>query len=265
MIIQRGNRQIIISDNHSQYYDEIQIDFDHYFNAVKFNNVDGMQIVDFSKVYWHDVNGFDLHQILFPAIAEPISTTQQYIDLLQIKEGDTILDLGAYSGLSGILFKQIVGKSGIVISVEADIFNYTACVQNISKYYEITGNNINLFHYAIWNNCNGLQFYSEGAMGSSNHTRRGLCLNVNSITMTKLAELNNLSKIDAIKCDIEGAERVVFDDVDFFNKYKPKLVIEMHFHLVDNDFQQLKNIGYMFETHKQVGSPYPLLVGKCKK
>lgn len=34
---------------------------------------------------------------------------------------------------------------------------------------------------------------------------------------------------------------------------------------VQIDFDHLKNIGYMFETHKQVGSPYPLLVVKCEK
>lgn len=258
-------KQIIISDNQWTYYDEILKYFDYYFNSVQSYDINGIQTIDFSRPYWHTVQGYDLHQVLFTTIAEPISTTQQYIDLLQIEQGNIVLDLGAYSGLSAILFKQHVGKTGRVISVEADVFNYTSCVQNVSKYYDVVGNDIELIHAAIWTDCNGLYFYSEGCMGSSKSLQRGLPLRVNSITISKLVELYDLDKIDAIKCDVEGAETVIFNDTNLYRKYKPNLIIELHSQAIRNEFDNLKNIGYTFTFHKQDGCQYPLLLGKFEK
>ena len=62
-------------------------------------------------------------------------------------------------------------------------------------------------------------------------------------------------KVDFIKCDVEGAECSIWDDKEFFNKFRPKIVIEPHLidgkMTTDDCVSQLKNYGYeckFFET-----------------
>jgi FkbM family methyltransferase len=260
-----NNRQILISDQHSLYLEEIKAGFDHYFDSVDCSTSAGISTVDFSSPGWHTVKGYNKHKIFFPFVAEPLATTQQYIDLLELTSGDTILDLGAYSGLASIMFKETVGKTGHVIAVEADPINHTACATNFAEYEKVTGLTIDLISAAVWNHSNGLAFTSDGSMGSAArellHGKKTSML-VNSITIPDIAKRFNLEKVDCIKCDVEGAERVVFDDLQWFESFKPKLIIEVH-QTVDAvaGIEKLKTIGYQFESHEQIGCEYPLMFG----
>jgi FkbM family methyltransferase len=66
---------------------------------------------------------------------------------------------------------------------------------------------------------------------------RGTISQVSSFTLNTIAKKYNLQKIDFIKCDIEGAESVVFKDSELFNKYRPRIVIELHMIGASNTLQ----------------------------
>ena len=67
-------------------------------------------LVDFSKAKFHDVVGFDLIPVMFPALSEPISTTQQYLefaDLMNATNKELEEFLVVYGGYKAYLESQI--------------------------------------------------------------------------------------------------------------------------------------------------------------
>lgn len=263
----KSNKEIRLCKSQQLYLEDTLSNFDFYFAGVIPSKQDENEIVDYSKPAWHDVKDFDLMPVYFNAVSEPVITTNQYIEFSEISEGSIVIDLGAYSALTSIILDQRVGKSGLVIAVEADKNNYLACAKNISLYEKITNKKIQLVNAAIWKDTNGIMFSSEGSMGSSaadvTGNDRGENIFVNTVTLMSLANDFALERVDFIKCDIEGAESIALNAPEFFNKYKPRLVIECH--MIDGISTEhscrsfMEKFGYSSTLKEQVGYPLPLL------
>jgi len=262
-----NGKVIRLNKRHLIYGKDIIDSFDYYFSAVEPLLVDSIRLVDYSLPKYHDVVGFDKHPIYFPSLSEPILTTHQYLDFANINDSDIVLDLGAYSGLTSIIFKEKVGKTGKVIAIDADEQNSRAIQKNFSLYQKITGNNIDFLNKAVWIHDNVLSFSNEGNMGSSASEivgdYRGDVKFIPCVKLSSISNLYGLSKINFIKCDVEGAESVIFEDKDFFKKYMPKIIVETHF--IDNVettekvISDLSKYGYTFKKIIQTGVTLPLL------
>lgn len=260
-------RQILVSYRHLPYINDISNSFDYYFEAVKPRLLNSVMQVDYSKPSSHEVAGFDLFPIHLPSFAEPISTNRQYIEFGMLKEGDVVIDLGAYSGLSSIMFKQSVGMLGTVVAVEADTTNLESLRLNICNFFERTNLRIEVLEAAVWSHSGEIVFSSDGNMGSSASNflakERGSESVVRSMTLSEIASVFSLNKVSLIKCDIEGAETEIFDDFEFFAKYSPKIIVEPHF--VDGELSTgrvrnvLSKFGYAVVEVNQFGVEYPLL------
>lgn len=263
----KSGKEIRLSSAHKLYLKDTLENFDFYFGGVEAPQSNKMIIVDYSKPAWHDVHGFDLMPVHFNSVSEPIITTKQYIDFANLKNGSIAIDLGAYSALTSILLDQCVGSDGLVIAVEADENNLKSCIKNLSLYKKITNRNIELINAAIWEHENGIYFSAEGNMGSSAADvvgdDRSECIKVKTVTLSGIAKKYNLSNIDFIKCDIEGAEEIALNNQKFFDKYHPKLVIECHYINGVSTGERCKTLmerfGYKCEYREQQGYPLPLL------
>ena len=263
----RENKVIRISRKHLIYSYDIIGDFDYYFDSVEPVLLDGLLICDFSRPSFHEVKGFGLFPLHFPSLAEPLSTTNQYLEFAGLKQGEQVLDLGAYSGLTSIIFKEIVGNSGRVVAVEVDPENLKSLKKNFLIYKKVTGRNLDVVEEAVWNHSNGVNFSSEGNMGSSAVSivgeNRGRVKLVKSSTLGEIAKTLGLEKIAFIKCDVEGAESVIFEDYNFFREHRPRIIVEIHnvsgqstSAKVQGD---LAKFGYTFQLVDQPGTPFPLL------
>lgn len=261
-------RCIRISNKHLNYVFDIINSFQYYYKAVEPLCIDGINIVDYSTPRYHNVKGYNLHPIIFPSFAEPLSTTRQYLKSAHLKAGSIVLDLGAYSGLTSILFDQLVGDRGRVIAVDADKINVEYIKKNLFLYEKITKRKIDLLIGAVWKDNNGLFFSNEGNMGSSAVSivgKRGdnKVSKIKSFTLFKITELFHLKKVDFIKCDIEGAEAYIFNNKNFFKKFKPRIIIELHVvnskSTYKNCVDELSKFGYKFKNIKQNGVQLPLL------
>lgn len=260
-------RLIRISASHEVYLSNIISSFDYYFNAVRPISWQGKEFVDYSTPRLHDVTGFTDFPILFPSFCEPIATTQQYLDFANLGEGMTVLDLGAYSGLTAILFAHHVMPGGRVIAVDADPLNATCIRQNLETYQSHAGHHIDFLHAAVWNHERGLTFSVEGNMGSSAvgivGRERGKLLSVPSTTLSGIVRRFEVKRVDFIKCDIEGAERFAFNDAEFFERFQPRIIIKTH--LVDDHETTaectvaLAQHGYRCHRVAQHGVDLPLL------
>ena len=263
----KERRTIRISADHLIYGADIIDSYDYYFSAVEPIEHFETSLVDYSTPRYHDVVGYDKHPIFFPSFAEPLVTTQQYIEFSNLKLGSIAIDLGAYSGLTSIIFKETVGPGGVVIAVDADKNNLLALDKNLSSYHKVTDNSIASLYGAVWIHNNGLAFSSEGNMGSSAAdivgNTRGRIDGVPSFTLLSIADKFDLDRVDFIKCDVEGAEAVIFEDANFFAKYKPRIIIETHMvggkETTDKCMSDLKNYGYEFKRIHQTGVSLPLI------
>jgi FkbM family methyltransferase len=264
----RGDQVIRVSHQHQFYIPDIVAAFDYFHGAVEPCVRSGMLIVDYSKPAAHKVRGYSLHPIVFASIPEPAETAFEYMRLVGLKAEETVVDLGAYAGLTSILFDQRVGRGGKVVAVDADEANSASVRQNLAAYHATTGRTVEFLQAAIWREDGELAFSNEGAMGSSAvecvGNGRARQITVKAKTLTTLAEDLALPRIDFIKCDIEGAEAEIFDQPRFFARYRPRIVIEVH--LIGGKLtsdacrRAIGRFGYRFEEVGQPGSHLPLLV-----
>lgn len=269
-----GNDCIRISKKHKIYLYDITSCFEYYFSSVEPEKWGKYNLVDFSKRNPHKVKGFNEHKVLFSSFAEPIRTAQQYIDFAQLNSDSVVLDLGAYSGLTSILFDQSITKNnseikGRVIAVDPDVINCACIKKNFIAYKQATGRNIEYLHGAVWKTDGQIEFSSEGNMGASAicfvGKKRGKKQKVKSFTLNSIAQKYNLSKIDFIKCDVEGAEIYIFNDDEFFKKYSQKIIFESH--CVDDNMvlssqkviDALSKYGYNCKEVPQEGTNLPLV------
>ena len=265
--IVKGFNVVRISTGHAVYLQDIINEFDYYFDAVIPFKVFNDNVVDYSTPRYHDVVGFDAFPILFPSFSEPVKTAIQYTEFANLVEGATALDLGAYSGLTSIIFSEAVGKTGTVVAVDADQRNIECIKRNFSNYKKYFNKEIYLLEGAVWEHNDGLEFSCEGNMGSSAASivgnKRGSVSKVPSFTLSSIADKFNLQRVDFMKVDVEGAEKVIFEDKQFFQKFSPRIIMETH--TVDNVMttekciSDLKNYGYSCKQIVQEGSTAPLL------
>lgn len=263
----RGNNIVRINRKHIVYGGDIVSSFDYYFSAVLPIYLSGFNLVDYSTPRYHDVVGYDRYPIFFPSFSEPLVTTNQYLSFANLKRDEIVIDLGAYSGMTSIMYKDIVGAGGTVVAVDADDDNMIAIHKNLANYEKATKSKIEILHAAAWNHNDGIEFSTEGNMGSSAASiagnDRGLVKKVPSFTLSAIAQKFNLPRIDFIKCDIEGAEAVIFDDEDFFRKFKPKIIVETHVvnyeETTNKVMSDLEKYGYKFKRVHQTGVTLPLI------
>lgn len=124
----------------------------------------------------------------------------------EVKEGDTVLDLGANIGYYTLIFAKIVGEKGKVFSFEPDPTNFSLLSRNV----EINGfKNVTLVQKAVSNEngkCNlYLRKYNKGAHTTIKDLDKDC--GIISVGTTRLDDyFKKNDKIDFVKMDIEGAE-----------------------------------------------------------
>ncbi len=264
-------RQIWLSRANAIYTSDMAIFFEYYFNAVAPFQLPGGgdQVVDYSTPRFHKVTGFEDFPVLFPSLAEPYQTCEQYLDFARLQEGQTVFDLGCYSGLTAIAFSKAVGGTGRVISVEPDPRNFSACVENVNLHRRVNGlDTITLLPVAVSSTSGRLKFSAEGSMGSSAVSivgaHRGAVIEIPCTTLDDLAKQSGVERVAFIKMDIEGSElEVIRNAGSFLRVHQSRLIIEPH--IVNGALctgeliALLTSYGYECNVIAQIGLSAPLL------
>jgi len=258
-----------IRKGHAVYLQHMIENFDYYVDSVIPIATDDSLLVDMSGPRYHRLKGFGEIPFLFPTHTEPYTTTAEYLDFANLREGETVLDLGAYAGLTSIIFARLVGRSGKVIALEADPVNHRCAAINIEMASHVMAlNNILLLHRAVWSHSDGLLFSSEGAMGSSAVTvtggNRGNEILIPSTRLDELFDELKLKRVDFVKIDIEGCEVTVLEaSAKFLRTMGARLIVEPH--MVDGVLnadrcgQILKSAGYSVNIRSKTGESEALI------
>lgn len=204
----------------------------------------------------------DSIEIYYLGIYEPEET--QMIKNI-VKEGMTVLDIGANIGYFSILMANLVGPNGKVYSFEPN----PKMFQRLQKNLEINTNlsvQIKINQVAIGEKegkanffCPPHGFEGLGGLQDTNRISIDNVINVDVITLDKFMKDNNVQKLDFIKLDVEGGEFGVLKGAeDTLNKYHPIILFEgeeentaAYNYRVFQLLNYLENLGYIV---KKAGS-----------
>jgi FkbM family methyltransferase len=134
----------------------------------------------------------------YDVLTEMIGYQKHYIP----KKGDVIVDVGAYIGEFTVYASKLVGDKGKVICIEPDKGNIKLLKKNI-KLNNLK--NVVLIEAGLWNKDCNLSF-KVNAAGSKFDSSDNLIKKVRAVRLDTLFKELNLSKVNMIKMDIEGAE-----------------------------------------------------------
>lgn len=177
-----------------------------------------------------------------------------FTNLIDIENIDYILELGAYDGN---YTKEInwLYKPKKIYSIEANPLQIDKIKINQSML-----TNVELFNVALWSEETTLSFNvfdDFGDFGSSSFyehpTLKSKKIEVKTKTLDSFVKENNISRIDIILADVEGAESNIFKNQEFLKKVKyiiceAKLDTEWkgkHFPNINNIKESLEPLGFI--------------------
>lgn len=120
-----------------------------------------------------------------------------------LREGDTVVDVGANIGLVTLESSLIVGQKGKIYSIEPHPKTYDFLKGNIGLNH-LT--NIETFNVALGNSSGNTLFSNERSDDQNSIINEG---NGISVPIRRLEELINSSNIALLKIDVEGYEKYV--------------------------------------------------------
>ena len=207
------------------------------------------------NIYYFN-NGIKFYLPFFPmdSISREIVTTNNFFEIADlttlrayIPEKAVILDIGANIG-NHSMYWALQNNAEMIYSFEPQehIFNI------LQKNIEINNiKNIKAFNMALGKHSTKGAYtagnYNNGGMG--NFGGQEIIENAQGTVVIKslddVISGENISKIDFIKCDVEGFEfNVLLGAEKTLIKYKPLIFVEVFANNKDKVFEYLNNLGY---------------------
>jgi FkbM family methyltransferase len=206
---------------------------------------------------------YDLRGLALPIIAYgyPPSLTHSFLSLhydydshesaIRVSEGDYVIDAGACWGDTSLLFAHKTGPSGKVFAFEFEPQNLTILHESLGLNCELS-KRISVVQKALWSESGKIMSFEAsgpGTMVASDNLMQNDCLQIESIRIDDFCK--DISKVDFIKMDIEGAELPALRGAEeTLRKFKPKLAISLYHSLSDfvtiPEFLQSLDLNYKF-------------------
>ncbi|MFC1773793.1 FkbM family methyltransferase [Pseudomonadota bacterium] len=224
-----------------------------------------------NNVTWH-LNldeGIDL--ALYLGVFEP-TTTRTYRKLL--KEGDTVIDVGANIGAHALPAATIVGSTGTVVAVEPTQYAFNKMLRNIELNPDIAEAILpkQMFASAPAKSVVPDTLFSSWKLSSNtdiHHEHGGTAKETKGATASTLDTLAtdlDLNEVTLIKIDVDGFEYdVLTGAAGTIEKYRPAIIIEIAPYVLKPNnvtpaelVDLLKSFGYrlLFEhNHDEISEP----------
>jgi len=147
------------------------------------------------------------------------------LDKLSLKDGQIFIDIGSYVGTWSVWASKQVGSDGKVVAVEPDPINFKMLLINIKKLKNIIPVNV-----ALWSENTTLNLFMSTypTMHSLTKNYKRSYIKVKCLTLDSLIKSLNLSEVDALKIDVEGAELEVLKGAKETLKKLKWILVEIH-------------------------------------
>ncbi len=151
-------------------------------------------------------NAFPLYNIIYPVFKRRQDKDEIVLLKKNIRQGDTVLDIGANIGFYTKILSELVGPTGKVYAFEPDATNFKYLLQNAGHL-----KNVELHNKAVSDHSGTITLYKSTLLNVDHKTyaSNGFSEKV-EIPCISPDELLSNSKIDFIKIDIQGYEYYAF-------------------------------------------------------
>jgi FkbM family methyltransferase len=144
---------------------------------------------------------------------------------------EVIIDAGANIGLASIYFANKFPNAKI-IAIEPEASNFALLKRNVAPYPQIVP-----VQAALWHRNEEIDLVDPGLgnwgfmtekKGSAEQLEGSTCHAVRAMTVDRIMADHQLTRVDILKIDIEGAEREVFSDTSSWINKVNSVIIELH-------------------------------------
>ncbi len=168
-------------------------------------------------------------------------TRDFWLQFYEPKEGDTIIDVGAGQGENTFAFSRAVGKSGLVIAIEAHPLSFKA-LKSFCRLNHLS--NVTPIHVALMDKP-GKVCIAEAKSWKENSVVNGNCvfgMTVQAGTLDDLCLKEGIRDIAFLKMNIEGAERYALPGAE------NTMACVRHVCVACHDFRANQGHGEQFRT-----------------
>ena len=180
--------------------------------------------------FWDEMGDF-----IFPAIYKDYSLVAEgpyELGKVNLSSGDVVLDLGSNLGLFSV---YAVSKGCVSYAFEPS----SALYEILERHNTLNGSKIKVVPYAASNAVGQATFYLDANMSCNNslladQVNGGSALTIQQTTIDEFVKQEKLERVDFIKADIEGAERLMLEGAQqTLKNFAPKLAL-CTYHLPDD-------------------------------
>ena len=192
--------------------------------------------------------------------------------VIEVNEGDIVIDAGAYDGSTALNFAYKTGNSGHIYSFEF----FPDSIAHFSRNLDLNpdlAERITIVPNALWSSSNKKLFIIGKGPGTRvvTSTSDVSAEEIETLKIDDLVVNKKLARIDFIKMDVEGSELEALKGAEkSIRTYKPKLAISLYHKL--HDFWEIPewidnlNLGYHFYlNHYTIHREETVLFAECKK
>ncbi len=251
--LKKDNKKILFPRNQMYFFWEALGHFNEYFDSFETTQIDGCTVLDFSRTRDQTIKFLGV-PLLVHGTTEGEWILKGYTQKYVPKAGDIVFDCGAYCGMCTYYFSKLVGPTGKVYAFEPDEDNYQIVRKNIKKHHL---DNVTLVKKGLYSHSTTLAFNNRGSGLSKLAGNQTHLVNVSLVEVISLADAYaqfNLTHLDFVKMDIEGAELEVIEGAKEFLRDKNVHFAIASYHLRDGEqtYKTLEKIfteiGYKSET-----------------
>jgi len=182
----------------------------------------------------------DLGRFLF---AKTISGWES-LSILQPKENEVIVDIGANTGYYTIHLSPKVGKKGIVIAVEPHPETFNLLKRNCELNHL---SNVKFYNYAITESIGKVNFSNSGIHSGTNSIFSSHAYSNQKDIVVESTTLDELlgeeyQTIDWLKIDVEGSELAVLKGSNKTLNRTKKILVEVHEHILNENNENVQDI-----------------------
>jgi len=164
-------------------------------------------------------------------------------------EARTIVDLGAHAGLAALYFRM-QSPNAKIYAVEADELNYGILLKNLQV--GIESGQVFALHAAIARE-NGTMYLQRSILSYNNTVSESVTgLSIRGISMEQLLDDYQITMIDILKIDIEGAETDLFSMGTAWLRKVRNILIEIHSDVSMERFKQ-SIVSHGFKIEQRTG------------